>query len=92
MHKDPQKQRVKTPREKEILRGKFQQLARQRNTQKMYWTQAPYIMQSNDQKNNAQRFTFALLILYKYNRYYYYYSIAEHFHSLFNLTMAFFLA
>ena len=54
MHKDPQEQRVKTPREREILRGKFQQLARQRNTQKMYWTQAPYIMQSNDQKNNSK--------------------------------------
>ena len=30
----------------------------------MYCSQAPDIMQSNDQKNNAQRFTFALLILY----------------------------
>ena len=59
-----QEQRVKTPRGKEILRGKFQQLARQHNTQKMYCSQAPHIMQSNDQKSNAQRFTFALLILY----------------------------
>ena len=57
-----QEQRVKTPRGKEILRGKFRQLARQPNTQKMYCSQVPYIMQSNDQKNNAQRFTFALLI------------------------------
>ena len=31
-----QEQRVKTPRGKETLRSKFQQLARQRNTQKMY--------------------------------------------------------
>ena len=38
--------RVKTPRGKEILRGKFQQLARQRNTQEIYCSEAPYIMKS----------------------------------------------
>ena len=57
-----QEQQVKTPRGEEILRGKSQLLARQRNTQKMYCSQALTLI--CNQMNNSQRFTFALLSLY----------------------------
>ena len=56
--------RVKTPRGKEILRGKFKQLARQRNTQEIYCSQAPYITRSLLMQSNA------FIDLRHYNRYY----------------------